>query len=129
MKKVLYTFAAISAAALCTVACNKDLGANAPQAQEDQQIQGDRCELRVGISSSATKSSTVTDEDQEQVNNLQVFVFRGDALDAYTSVNNPLEATLSCTAGSRTVYVLVNEPSHSDISTKTAFLRPSRTMQ
>jgi len=120
MKKVLFTFAAV-AATLCTVACNKDLTSNSID-QNPAKQDGDKCELRVGISTSLTKSTTITDEDQEKVKNLQVFVFRGDALDAYASVDQTLSAKLSCTAGERTVYVLANEPDHSDISSKTAFL-------
>lgn len=111
------TFLAAAAATLCTIACNKEMGQENAPALEDE-----KCEITVGLGSAATKSTTVTDEDQEAVKMLQVFVFRGEQLDAYAKVSNATEVTLSCTKGEREIYALVNDIDRSTISTKTALL-------
>lgn len=49
--------------------------------------------------------------DEKRIHNLQVFVFNGDAVDGYGSVDNNSTIQLDCTAGSRDVYCLVNAPS------------------
>ena len=89
----------------------------------------ERFELKVQVRSGGdlvqTKSTTITPASEVLVNNLQVFVFRGDALDAYGSINDDDEITLSCTGGERQVYALVNCPDLSAISTKTALLATS----
>ena len=81
-----------------------------------------KASLTVGIATPSTKSTTISSDDEVKVNNLQVLVFRGDELDAYGSVNNQSSLTLSCTSGDRVVYALVNAPSLSGISSKTALL-------
>ena len=93
MRKI--AFLAAVAATLCTVACNKNMEI-LRSAQNDTEIadqadnDGQLCELRVGIKGAwETKSTTITAADEVKVNNLQVLVFRGDALDAYGSVKSP----------------------------------------
>lgn len=121
MKRTI-TFLAAAAAALCTMSCNKTLDNTVPELPTAEE-NGDRVEITVGLGSTiTTKSTTVTDEDQEEVRQLQIFVFRGDALDAYTKVMGAKEATLSCTAGEREIYALVNDVDRSTISTKTQLL-------
>ena len=116
MKKSIFAFAAALAA---LVACNKnDVAPMQPQNQETLEP----CELTVGICGAMTKATTVTAGDEAKVNNLQVFVFRGDDLDAYASVDNAQELTLSCTAGERVVYALVNAPDYSAVPGKAALL-------
>ena len=116
MKKSIFAFAAALAA---LVACNKnDVAPMQPQNQESLVP----CELTVGICGSMTKATAVTKENEAKVNNLQVFVFRGDDLDAYASVDNAMELTLSCTAGERVVYALVNAPDYSAVPGKAALL-------
>ena len=116
MKKSIFAFAAALAA---LVACNKnDVAPMQPQNQELLVP----CELTVGICGSMTKATAVTKENEAKVNNLQVFVFRGDDLDAYASVDNAMELTLSCTAGERVVYALVNAPNYSSVPGKAALL-------
>ena len=80
------------------------------------------CELTVGICGAMTKATAVSADNEAKVNNLQVFVFRGDDLDAYASVDNAQELTLSCTAGDRVVYALVNAPDYSAVPGKAALL-------
>lgn len=124
MRKVLF-FLAAAAATVCTVACNKDLNSSAPvQGQEQTSIrEGDPCQLRVGISGGEiTKSTSITADDEAEVKLLQVYVFRGDALDAYAKVANSKEITVSCTAGDREIYALVNDIERPNVKTKTEFL-------
>lgn len=122
MKKVLY-FLAASAAALCTIACNKDLNQNVPSQNQGLFEEGQKCEVAVGIvGSERTKATGSTADDEVAVKKLQIFVFRGDALDAYGVVENKDSLKLSCTAGQRTIYALVNDVDRSTIKTKTDLL-------
>ena len=116
MKKSIFAFAAALAA---LVACNKnDVAPMQPQNQESLVP----CELTVGICGAMTRATAVSADNEAKVNNLQVFVFRGDDLDAYASVDNAQELTLSCTAGDRVVYALVNAPDYSAVPGKAALL-------
>ena len=116
MKKSIFAFTAALAA---LVACNKnDVAPMQPQNQESLVP----CELTVGICGAMTKATAVSADNEAKVNNLQVFVFRGDDLDAYASVDNAQELTLSCTAGDRVVYALVNAPDYSAVPGKAALL-------
>ena len=116
MKKSIFAFAAALAA---LVACNKN---EATPMQPQNQESLVPCELTVGICGAMTKATAVTADNEAKVNNLQVFVFRGDDLDAYASVDNAQELTLSCTAGDRVVYALVNAPDYSAVPGKAALL-------
>lgn len=117
MKKSIFAFAAALAA---LVACNKN--EVTPMGPQNQPETLEPCELTVGICGSMTKATAVTKDNEAKVNDLQVFVFRGDELDAYASVDNAMALTLSCTAGEREVYALVNAPEYSMVSSKTALL-------
>ena len=114
-RQLIYAVAAL--AVTCVVSCKKDM-----MVAEDTSSDSGVTELTVGINRSLTKSTTITDGDEVKINSLQVFVFRDDALDAYASVENLSEVTLSCTKGERTVYALVNAPDMSHISSKKALL-------
>ena len=116
MKKSIFAFAAALAA---LVACNKN-EATPMQPQDQESLVP--CELTVGICGTMTKATAVTADNEAKVNKLQVFVFRGDDLDAYASVENAKELTLSCTAGERVVYALVNAPDYSTVPGKAALL-------
>ena len=116
MKKSIFAFAAALAA---LVACNKNEAT--PMQPQDQEALVP-CELTVGICGAMTKATAVTADNEAKVNRLQVFVFRGDDLDAYASVENAQELTLSCTAGERVVYALVNAPDYSTVPGKAALL-------
>ena len=116
MKKSIFAFAAALAA---LVACNKN---EATPMQPQNQESLVPCELTVGICGAMTKATAVSAGNEAKVNNLQVFVFRGDDLDAYASMDNAQELTLSCTAGDRVVYALVNAPDYSAVPGKAALL-------
>ena len=117
MKKSIFAFAA---ALVALVACNKNEAT--PMQPQNQLETLEPCELTVGICGAMTKATAVTTENEAKVNNLQIFVFRGDDLDAYASVDNAKELTLSCTAGEREVYALVNAPDYSAVPGKAALL-------
>ena len=116
MKKSIFAFAAALAA---LVACNKN---EATPMQPQNQESLVPCELTVGICGAMSKTTGVTTDNEAKVNKLQIFVFRGDDLDAYASVENAKELTLSCTAGEREVYALVNAPDYSSVPGKAALL-------
>ena len=116
MKISIFAFAAALAA---LVACNKN---EATPMQPQNQESLVPCELTVGICGAMTKATGVTTDNEAKVNKLQIFVFRGDDLDAYASVENAKELTLSCTAGEREVYALVNAPDYSSVPGKAALL-------
>ncbi len=120
MKKIFISMAAI-AAALCTISCSKDNDV-VNSTLEVPGVTDERIELTVGVGGVNTKSTAITTDDEVKVRDLQVFVFRGDVLDAYTKVSTST-ATLSCTAGSRDIYALVNAPDLSTINSKTALLQ------
>ena len=116
MKKSIFAFAA---ALVALVACNKNEATPMQPQNQDSLVP---CELTVGICGAMTTATAVTTENEAKVNNLQIFVFRGDDLDAYASVDNAKELTLSCTAGERVVYALVNAPDYSTVPGKAALL-------
>ena len=66
-----------------------------------------------------TSNSTST---EAKVNSLQVFVFNGEQLDGYGSSSGSLTATVSCTAGTRDIWAVVNAPALGSVSTKTQLL-------
>lgn len=115
MKKILFSLAACSA----LFACQKNM--DQPNVNLGNEP-GTKCELTVGISGAATKATEVTQDNEEKVNNLQIFVFRGNELDAYGTKDNVLELTISCTAGEREVYAAVNAPDLSAINSKADLL-------
>ena len=117
MKKSIFAFAA---AFVALVACNKNEAT--PMQPQNHPETLEPCELTVGICGAMTKATAVTAENEAMVNNLQVFVFRGDDLDAYATVDNAKELTLSCTAGEREIYALVNAPDYSAVPGKAALL-------
>ena len=121
MRKGFLMMAAV-AAVFGTMSCKKDNVPSMNQGNANVPVDGERTELTVGIATGMTKSTTITAEDEVKVNNLQVFVFRGDALDAYGVADNASTVTVSCTKGNREVYAVVNAPDLKDIATKTDLL-------
>ena len=110
------------AAVFGTMSCKKDNVPSMNQGNANVPVDGERTELTVGIATGMTRSTTITAEDEVKVNNLQVFVFRGDALDAYGVADNASSVIVSCTKGDREVYAVVNAPDLKDIATKTDLL-------
>ena len=121
MRKGFLMMAAV-AAVFGTMSCKKDNVPSMNHGNANVPVDGERTELTVGIATGMTKSTTITADDEVKVNNLQVFVFRGDALDAYGVADNASTVTVSCTKGNREVYAVVNAPDLKDIATKTDLL-------
>ena len=121
MRKTFLLMAA-AAAGFGTMSCQKDNSPEMNPGNANMPVDGERTELTVGIGSTVTRSTTITSDDEVKVNNLQVFVFRGDALDAYGTADDASSVTVSCTKGTREVYAVVNAPDMKDIATKTDLL-------
>jgi len=123
MKRITI-FLAAAAALLAFASCNKD-AYSVPSAE--------KAVLTVNIVSpdsypttkAAGEVNTTTPQYQtaaeSAVNNLQVFVFSNGLRDGYANVSTST-AQVSCTAGSREVYAIVNAPNLSSINTKTDLL-------
>ena len=102
------------------VSCNKNDSPAAPAAEKIRivvDVEGSgNAETRVtGVTSNSTSS-------EAKVNSLQIFVFNGEQLDGYGSSSGSLTATVSCTAGTRDIWAVVNAPALSSVSTKTQLL-------
>ena len=88
MKKIIFPSLAVALALL--VACNKETGVS-----ERPVSDGDLVEVTVSIRGSrSTKAIEPVYANESKVNNLQVFVFNGDALEAHRSVNNSFMALI-----------------------------------
>lgn len=116
----LFAFAALSISTCSLLSsCNKE-------DKVEPSPEMEKISVTVGVSTSlSTKATAINDEDEKNIKNLQIFVFRENgALDAYANSNEG-SVSLSCTAGERTVYALVNAPSITTVSTLSAFLNSS----
>ena len=102
-----------AAALVALAACNKtEAVVSVPE--------GTRADVVVSIAGAGTKATTSDTANEAKVSNLQVFIFRGDAVDAYGSADDKTSITLSATTGERTVYALVNCPSMASVSSLAA---------
>ncbi len=99
-------------------ACNKKLSETEYNLHVDEV-----CELTVRANSElavkATGGVDIIGANEKVIKSLQVFVFRGDFLDAYQRAAAS-SLSLTCTAGERMIYAIVNGPDLSSISSKTA---------
>lgn len=123
MKKI-FSFVALAATLAGLASCNKENTSGVPS-NDELFPKGEAVSLQVGIEAAGQTKATgiVGDEtDEAKVNSLQVLVFRGDALDAYGTIANSKSITVSCTAGDRVVYALVNGQDMKAVQTKTEFL-------
>ena len=112
---------ALLCGAVALASCNKNLSKDEYPLPEE----GEKCVLNVNAFSSLQVKSTgeagAVAENEKIIGTLQVFVFRDDMLDAYGTGKGP-SMSLTCTAGDREVYALVNAPDMSSISSKTKLL-------
>ena len=113
-KKIFYALMGL----LVLSACNK----NQMKVEYPQQ-EVEYCSLTVavntGLEVKSTGAADVVNANEKAVKSLQVFVFREDFLDAYAKVSAST-LSLTCTAGSRKVYAVVNAPDLSSISSLNA---------
>lgn len=124
MKKIIFA-ACAAAVALASVSCNKNLSAPSIPVEGD----GSPINVEVKIGPS-TRVTGITDNDvttEAKVNTLQVFVFNNDALDGYAT-STAKTATVSCSAGLRDIWAVVNAPDLSAITSKAALLATVSTL-
>ena len=122
MKKTLLFAAA--AALMVLSSCNKESAI--PSVSDAKKVSIDVSIVSNLVATKATGEVNTTTPayqtaDEATVNNLQVFVFAGDALDGYSAVETG-STQVECTAGTRDIYCIVNAPSLSAIRTKTDLL-------
>lgn len=116
MKKILFAIP-LCVGILSMASCNKNLS------RDDYSLvqKGDECVLTVDAFSDvkvkSTGTSTEISASENSINSLQVFVFRGDFLDAYRTAAGA-SLSVKCTSGQRDVYAIVNAPDMSAINSK-----------
>lgn len=109
MSKKLF-FAAFAAAGLAFTGCNEK---NVELPVEEQ----GPVDLMINVSDPVTKFTN--DSDGTEINDIQTFVFNSDGvLEAYAH-DEATTGKVTCTTGMKTVVVLVNAKSHSDVATLT----------
>ena len=112
---------ALLCGAVTLASCNKNLSKDEYPLPEESE----KCVLNVSAVSSlqvkSTGEASAVTAKETAIKDLQVFVFRGDMLDAYGTASES-SLSLTCTAGSREVYALVNAPDLKSISSKSALL-------
>lgn len=75
--------------------------------------ENNKAQIRVSLKNTSTKASAETLDGEAKVNNLQVFVFRGEEfneIDAYASASDTSSIILDCTSGPRQIWAFVNCP-------------------
>ena len=108
-------FAIIAAVVLLAVSCGKDMLIESGDGPVSEVV------LDIASPSMFVKAD-IQNADEAKVNSVQVFVFRGDEIDAYKSAGAVSSLTLSATQGVRDIYVVVNAPDLSSVSGKAALL-------
>lgn len=134
MKRTLRTLLSFVAVAALLASCSEKIAPEAEPAVEDNFATidvlptGDGWNTKVAGTVNTNPSGNIA-TTEGNVKSLQVFVFNGDVRDGYveakvtgsaTTLSGP--ASVQCTAGTRDIWCVVNAPSLSSISTKTALL-------
>ncbi len=118
MKKILFAVP-LCVGIISLSSCNKNLSRDDYSLVQD----GGECVLTVNAVSDvqvkSTGTSTEISTSENAIKSLQVFVFRGDLLDAYKTATSS-SLSVKCTSGQRDVYALVNAPDLSGVSSKAA---------
>ena len=108
-------FAAVFIAAVCSVSCSKEqIAADVPLtvAEEGKEVE-------INVSVPVAKTKYITSEGEDNVNSLQVFVFRQDGmLDSWAMTEDAASLTIKCTAGLKRVVAVVNAPRITGITDK-----------
>lgn len=118
MKKCLFPFACV--AAFLMFSCNKEVPAG--PVTEGRPV---KITVSIGGEFVQTKatSATFSNENEEKVNNVQVYIFNNGDLENYVSVNNSKNVEISATSGERTIWALVNAPEITDVTTVNQLIR------
>ena len=117
--KTKFILLAVACAALA--ACNKDLPeVTAPVEQGEGQITF-TIDAEKAVETKAVTAYTTAQTYESQVNKVQVFVFGSDgAINFYKDLGTSTSGTISTTAGTKTVWAVVNGPDLSGIGTLSA---------
>ena len=120
---------AAMAAALCTVACNKELTTSKVETTSEAVQLSDLTLSIVGNGEVSTKSSNADfDDDHSEVSSVQFFVFDGEVLDAYKKVASSTSTTMTVKTGAKTVWAVVNAPDITNVTTLTQLKAVSSTL-
>ena len=110
---------AAMAAALCTVACNKELSSSQPPTAVPDE--DGRVEVRLSIVGDALTKSSNQDIDDElsEIQSVQFFAFNYDdeTLDTYVKVTNTDEGVMRVKSGQKKYWAVVNAPDLTEILT------------
>ena len=117
-------FLAAVAAALCTVACNKDFQSQAPVINGgDGSEAAETAQLKLSVvGNGGVQTKTIDsgfDDSHSAVDNIQFFVFDGDVLDVYKKITDGLSTSITVKTGSKTVWAVVNAPVINTVKTLT----------
>ena len=73
----------------------------------------------IEVETKVTGEAATVGANEARVNSLQVLVFKGDFIDAY-GTSATTSVSVSCTAGTRTIYAVVNGPDLSSVTSLSA---------
>lgn len=103
------------AMASCSKTAEQDCTQDAPQA---------RVTLKLASSQSSTKASAIHTADESKVSSIQTFIFKDGILDAYANASSTeisaKEMNIVCTQGVRDIWVAVNAPDLSSVTSLAA---------
>ena len=130
MKRI--AFLAAGAATLCTVACNKNMDVPATAGNETSSVQESvPCTVTLGVKGAAFTKSTSNSGTYLQLNSLQALVFHDGFLEGYAKTEVDIfndinsidsEISVNCSSGERQVYLAVNCPDLSAVTTEAGLL-------
>ena len=110
----------VLAASALFYSCNKFESTEAPGPDEPRyNINVTLGGAAIEVETKTTGEASTVSANEAKVNSLQVLVFRGDFLDAYGTANAS-SVSVSCTAGTRTIYAVVNGPNLSAVTSLSA---------
>lgn len=106
-------FLIAAAACMTLAACNKSETVSLPK--------GESACARLILEDGMTKAGEFQTADEAKVTSIQAFVFNGGAFDAYANATAAeiaaKEMKVSCTQGTRDIWVIINAPSLASITT------------
>ena len=101
--KTKLIFAAMTAIAM--LSCRKEIPSASPS------LLSEKVQLTINVDVPQTRVTTADTPEESKVNDIQILVFRLDgALDAYKRESSSPISGISCTAGQRNIYAVVNFP-------------------
>ena len=124
MKKAFFLAAGIAAAIAGLTACNKDLTPDVVLPQNQEELGTLSFEIMPAEDVAVTKAVsayTTAQTYEAQVNKVQILVFGSDgAINFYKNLGSSTSGSISTTAGTKTVWAVVNGPDLSSVGTLSA---------